>query len=221
MAAGGGAPAGAAFGGRRATRPPDDDDGDPSDDRDGDRDRDDDRDRDRDDDRDEPRRPARRPRAYAQHLGGPDGPDWERPRRYEAYPTIRTRVGMPAVPRVLVLFGLVVVAALALFLFVPGLLNLGGTGTPGASPSPSVAVAGPSASVAPTVPPPPTPELYTIKKGDTLSKVAKAHGITIEELLAANPAIKNPDRISEGQQITIPTPSEAPPDEVGASPEPS
>jgi LysM repeat protein len=71
------------------------------------------------------------------------------------------------------------------------------------------------------VAPAPTPVLYTIKKGDTLSKVAKAHGITIEELLAANPAIKNPDRISEGQQITIPAPSEAPPDTIEESPAPS
>jgi LysM repeat protein len=47
--------------------------------------------------------------------------------------------------------------------------------------------------------------------------VAKAHGITIEELLAANPAIKNPNKISEGQQITIPAPSDAPPDTVEGS----
>jgi nucleoid-associated protein YgaU len=178
-----------------------------------------------DDDRDEggeiseggeERRPARRPRAYAQHLGGPDGPDWERPRRYEAYPTIRSRVGLPAVPRILGLFGLVVVLALALFLL-PGILNLGGkAGGPGASSGASQAPQ-PSASLAPTEPPAPTPVLYTIKKGDTLSKVAKAHGITIEELMAANPAIKNPDRISEGQQITIPAPSAAPPDTIGGS----
>jgi peptidoglycan endopeptidase LytE len=76
-------------------------------------------------------------------------------------------------------------------------------------------------SIGPTVPPVPTPEIYTIKKGDTLSKVAKAHGLTIEELLAANPAIKNADRISEGQQITIPLPSEAPPDTIQDSPAPS
>ena len=37
--------------------------------------------------------------------------------------------------------------------------------------------------------------------------MAKRFGITIEELLAANPAIKNPDVISIGQQIVIPLPA--------------
>ena len=161
-------------------------------------------------------RPARRSRAYAQHLGGPDGPDWEQPRRYEAFPTIKTRVGLPAVPRTLGLFAIIVVVALAL-LFLPTLLNLGGgTATPGASSSPSQRT-GPSASLAPTVPPAPTPIIYTIKHNDTLSKIATAHGITLAELLRANPAIKNPNLISEGQQITIPAPSPSPPDTIGGS----
>jgi LysM repeat protein len=96
------------------------------------------------------------------------------------------------------------------------MLNLGGGGTTSPTAPPSSAAA-PSASVAPTVPPAPTPVVYTIKKGDTLSKIATANGITVDELLAANPAIKDPNKISLGQQIVIPTPSEAPPDEVGAS----
>jgi hypothetical protein len=169
---------------------------------------------------DEGRRPGRRPRAYAQHLGGPDGPDWERPRRYEAYPTIKTRVGLPAVPRIVGLFGLVLVLALALF-FLPAILNLGGgSGSPGGSAGSSQAPRA-SSSVSPTQLPAPTPIVYTIKHGDTLSKIATAHGITMEELLAANPAIKNPNKISEGQQITIPSPSEAPPDTIEGSPGPS
>jgi hypothetical protein len=176
-----------------------------------------DRDRDGDvDEDDDGRRVSRRPRAYAQHLGGPDGPDWERPRRYEAYPVIKTRVGMPAIPRTLGLFVLVIVIALAL-LFLPSLLNLGGgTGSPGSSGAASQAPRA-STSLAPTEVPVATPAVYTIKKGDTLLKVAKAHGITIEELLAANPAIKNPNKISEGQQITIPAPSDAPPDTIDNS----
>ena len=169
-----------------------------------------------DEDEEEIRRPVRRPRAYAQHLGGPDGPDWEHPRRYEAYPTIKARVGLSAVPRIVGLLGLVVVLALALFLL-PGILNIGGSAPP-AGPSPKAsAVTGPSSSLTPTTPPEPTPGVYTIKKGETLSKIATAHGITIEELLAANPTIKNPNKISEGQQIVIPVPSDAPPDTVGES----
>ena len=167
-------------------------------------------------DDDPPRRP-RRPRAYEQHLGGPDGPDWERPRRYEAYPTIKTRMALPNLPRIAVMAGAIAVAAVALF-FLPALLGIGGGGTPAASVRPSASHA---ASRAPTEPPAPTPILYTIKKGENLSKIAADHGLTLDELMAANPQIKNPNRIAEGQQITIPTPSQAPPDEFGGSASPS
>jgi LysM repeat protein len=171
-----------------------------------------------DEEEDERGRPGRRPRAYSQHLGGPDGPDWERPRRYEAYPTIKTRVGLPRVPGIPPLVAMAaVIGALALILFfLPGILNFGGTGGPAGSAGPSSS-AQPSVSLAPTIAPEPTPGLYTIKKGETLSKIAKAHGITLEELLAANPTIKDPNKISEGQQIIIPLPSEEPLGSVGGS----
>src|SRR5262249_43352985 len=164
----------------------------------------------------EPNRVPRRPRAYDQHLGGPNGPDWERPKRYEAYPTIRPRVAVPQVPRIAVMAVAIGLLAVLLFFFAPGILNLGGGGggSGGASPSPSAA---PSISFEPTEPPAPTPVVYTIKKGDTLSKVAKAHGITLDELLQANPSIKNPNKVSEGQQIVIPAPSTEPGDQ-GAAP---
>jgi LysM repeat protein len=166
---------------------------------------------------DAPRRP-RRSRAYEQHLGGSDGPDWERPRRYESYPVIKTRAGLPNVSRLALMAGAIAIAAIALF-FLPAILGLGSGGTPaGASGSPSAAA--PSASVAPTPAPVATPALYTIKKNETLSKIATAHGITLDELLAANPQIKNPNQIREGQQITIPTPG-ASSDQGGASAQPS
>jgi LysM domain-containing protein len=170
--------------------------------------------------RDLPRPAAapRRPRAYDQHLGGSSsGPDWERPRRYEAYPTIKTRIGMPAVPRLGVMAGILVVAALAFF-FLPGILGMGAGAPVKASPSSSPS---PSVSVAPTATPEPTPILYRIKKGDTLSKIATANGITLEELLAANPSIKNANRISEGQEITIPPPAPEVPEDFGPSDAPS
>jgi hypothetical protein len=162
---------------------------------------------------------ARRPRAYDQHLGGPAGPDWERPRRYEAYPTIRTRVGLPAIPRIAVMAVALGIAALALF-FLPALLGLGGSnpGSGGGSPTPS---ASPSASVEPTPTPAPTPVTYVIKKGDTLSKIATANGLTLAELMAANPAIKDPNKISEGQQIVIPPPPDQQPGPIGGSAAPS
>ena len=45
---------------------------------------------------------------------------------------------------------------------------------------------------------------YVIQKGDTLSKIAKAAGVTLKELIAAND-IENPDLIHKGDKIIIPT----------------
>lgn len=45
---------------------------------------------------------------------------------------------------------------------------------------------------------------YTIKPGDTLSKIARQHGVSVQELLAANPQIRNPDLIYAGDGLTIP-----------------
>jgi LysM repeat protein len=143
-----------------------------------------------------------------------DGPSWERARRYEAYPTIKTRVGVPGLPnlpRVLLLAGALGIAALALF-FLPAFLGVGG-GDDGASPTPSASVA-PSATPEPTPEPEPTPQVYVIEKGDTLLKIAKRYGVTLEALLAANKdTIKNPDKIKVGDEIIIPVPE--PPEEVG------
>jgi hypothetical protein len=126
-------------------------------------------------------------------------------RRYEAYPTIRSRAGLPSLPRVAVLAGALGIAALALFML-PALLGIGGGGGPAGSPSASRPA--PTASAEITPQPAPTAQVYVIKEKDTLSKVAKRFGITLDELLAANPEIKNPDKISIGQQIIIPLPAE-------------
>jgi nucleoid-associated protein YgaU len=47
-------------------------------------------------------------------------------------------------------------------------------------------------------------ESYIVKRGDTLSQIAAAHGTTVEKFLAANPEITNPDRIYEGQVLILP-----------------
>jgi LysM repeat protein len=123
---------------------------------------------------------------------------------------------LPNAPRLVVLAAALVIAAVALF-FLPTLLGMiGGSGSPsGAGPSASV---GPSASIVPTPTPAPTPELYTIKKGDTLSKIASAHGVTVDEILAANKdRIKNPNLIGEGLQIVIPRPSGEPSEASGSA----
>jgi LysM repeat protein len=139
------------------------------------------------------------------------GPAWEAPRRYEAYPTLRTRVGLPSfggVPRLGIAAVAIVLAALFLFLFGPMLLGFGkndqsGGGGGGATPAATVEA---TQSVEPTSPPPPTPHVYVVAKGDTFSKIATKFGLTIEELQAANPQVKNIDKIKIGDQLTIPEP---------------
>ena len=44
----------------------------------------------------------------------------------------------------------------------------------------------------------------TIKSGDTLSKIAKDNGTTVAEIMAANPDIKDANKIQAGASITIP-----------------
>jgi nucleoid-associated protein YgaU len=149
------------------------------------------------------------------------GPAWERPRRYEAYPSLRTRIGLPSLPGISGLAMAVValvLAAVVLFFVGPMLLGIGGKGPDiggGATPSPSVAA---TPEPSPTATPPPTPFVYVVVKGDTMSKIASRFGVTIDDILAVNPKIKDPDKIAIGDEITIPQPGPtALPNEVGGS----
>lgn len=45
---------------------------------------------------------------------------------------------------------------------------------------------------------------YTVKSGDSMSKIASSHGVSLAALEKANPQIKNPNVISVGQKIHIP-----------------
>ncbi len=48
-------------------------------------------------------------------------------------------------------------------------------------------------------------ETYTIKSGDTLSKIGKHYGVSWQEVFEANrDTIKDPDKIFPGQTIRIP-----------------
>jgi hypothetical protein len=155
-------------------------------------------------------RPGNRPRVSSTRSAPPRdaivGPAWERSRRYEAYPTIRTRVGLPAVPRVAVLAVALAIAALGLFAL-PGLLGVGGggdgrTGTA----SPSVSQGAASTSPEPSTSAAPTPLVYVVKAKDTMSKIAPRFGLTTDQLCAANKAtVKDCDKITEGQELIIPT----------------
>jgi LysM repeat protein len=136
------------------------------------------------------------------------GPTWERIQRFEAYPTIKTKTGMRGAPRIAVLAGAVGIAAIALFML-PALLGIGGG--PSSSVKPGGSGGASTASPAPTAVPAPTPLVYIVKKGDNLGKIAKKHGVTIDELLAVNPEITNPNEISLGQVIVIPLSASDPP----------
>ena len=52
--------------------------------------------------------------------------------------------------------------------------------------------------------------VYTVKKGDILGRIAKAHGTTQKAILAAND-IKDANRIREGQQLYVPASGAAAP----------
>lgn len=45
---------------------------------------------------------------------------------------------------------------------------------------------------------------YTVKPGDTLSKIATRNGVSLEQLLKANPQISNPNNIKVGEVINVP-----------------
>ncbi|MGB8954645.1 MAG: LysM domain-containing protein, partial [Tumebacillaceae bacterium] len=47
-------------------------------------------------------------------------------------------------------------------------------------------------------------KVHSVQKGDTLWKISKLNGISLEALIAANPQIPNPDQIDVGMQVNIP-----------------
>lgn len=52
----------------------------------------------------------------------------------------------------------------------------------------------------------PAGETYTVQRGDTLGQIAKQRGLTLADLLEANPDIGNASLIYPGQQIKFPDP---------------
>jgi murein DD-endopeptidase MepM/ murein hydrolase activator NlpD len=52
---------------------------------------------------------------------------------------------------------------------------------------------------------------YTVRSGDTLSSIAQGCGVTLQDLLAANPGLANPNVIHPGQVIVVPRPGPATP----------
>eukprot|EP00803_Ostreobium_quekettii_P010872 evm.model.scf_2714.1 EVM.evm.TU.scf_2714.1 scf_2714:6202-6822(+) len=56
---------------------------------------------------------------------------------------------------------------------------------------------------------------YVVQEGDFLSKIAEMMGISVEEILAANPQITDPDLIFSGMSLTIPCPTPSAPNPGG------
>lgn len=47
-------------------------------------------------------------------------------------------------------------------------------------------------------------KIYFVKAGDTLSAIAEKHGVTVDQLLAANPIIADPDDLKVAMKLVIP-----------------
>lgn len=59
---------------------------------------------------------------------------------------------------------------------------------------------------------------YTVKKGDTLSAIAKKHKTTVHVLMSINKNISNANIIRVGQVINLPTPATVEPKPVEKDP---
>jgi LysM repeat protein len=76
---------------------------------------------------------------------------------------------------------------------------------PNTSTAPGTAPANPNADAKTS-----EPTTYQIKPGDNLSNIAKRNNVSVAELMAANPSIKDPNKIRAGATLTIPTASGKP-----------
>lgn len=149
---------------------------------------------------------AARPASRRRPPADPDAPTWEKPRRFEAYPTLRTRTGLSRVSPLLLAGALIVVVAVALFFLPSFLLGLGGSETGAtATPSASGATASATPTASPSPSPAPTPFVYVVKQGDTLSSIADEFGVSLDDLIAANKAtLPDPDKLDIGDELVIP-----------------
>ncbi len=50
----------------------------------------------------------------------------------------------------------------------------------------------------------PEDNMYLVKSGDNLTRIAASYGITLEKLLAANPQIDDPNKLLRGELVHIP-----------------
>jgi LysM repeat protein len=70
-----------------------------------------------------------------------------------------------------------------------------------------------SANTAAAAPAPAAPtgqETVLVAKGQTLNDIAQNNGVSVKDMMAANPQITNPDVIRAGQELVLPSPTGAP-----------
>jgi pyruvate/2-oxoglutarate dehydrogenase complex dihydrolipoamide acyltransferase (E2) component len=79
-------------------------------------------------------------------------------------------------------------------------LTGGTTAAAAAAPAPAPAAAAPAAQPAAA---PTSGHTYTVRPGDTLGKIAAAHGTNWRALHALNPSLSNPNRIFAGQVLAV------------------
>ena len=93
--------------------------------------------------------------------------------------------------------------------------------TPFASSTPkTLYLSGPEGLVTAEAPlPSPTPFMYTVQTGDTMSSIALKFGVSIDDLQAANPEI-SPNAMSVGQVLNIPSNPDNPSGEPTPTPAP-
>jgi LysM repeat protein len=140
---------------------------------------------------------------------GPTHPGWENPPRLETFPRLRSREEHRAnQPLLFVAIGMaLVMASLVLFpIIIPK-----GSGS-AALPS-SSASNGSGLNMSPSITPSPTPggpstsfTTYIVTKKDVagLSGIAAKYNVSLPDLIAANPQIKNVNVIWEGMPVYIP-----------------
>lgn len=67
----------------------------------------------------------------------------------------------------------------------------------------------PSATLEPVASPTPTPTpepvIYTVKSGDSLSRISQKFQVSIDVILSANPEVTNPNSLKVGQRLIIPS----------------
>jgi LysM repeat protein len=115
-------------------------------------------------------------------------------------------MGLPNVPRVGMLAVALLLAAVGLF-FLPTLLGVGG---PAGSPAPSATAprsAAPSATAGSSIVAAPTPQLYEVQPGDTMSRIAAKLGVPLTALIEANKdKYPDPNKLAIGDLLVIPAP---------------